>query len=540
MSQSKNSRENSDSSRSGETAMEKGPTKKLEENPKKERFNDYVIPLSTKTLDDIDRHPPTKSEPQNVTSSNIFNPEQKIFTLKQAGQNAPHSGNMTAPHKDLEPESDSPWIFLDTVPDFMKCRICNDVFESPQLLSCCGTNICKMCMDRHLQRLATLADQQPSCPFCRSTEFELVHNAALEHSISQLKVKCCYQHKGCGWVGILEKGNLHLKECAFVPIDCPNRCGCEPFKRCKLSDHMLSCPHTHTTCSFETIGCDEKTLLVREAAQKHANNYRSRHLLLVAQRNINLLKDYRHFCTSLQSESYVSIANDELAESQRESLAATKCNIKSLKESLQEIQRKIASLKTDLNREEICLKGIKRNIMEMNSKEAALRDSVGEVQCSPVPKATDMSCPPVTFTIENFGRRMKVNDMWLSPPFYTHVGGYKMCLSVVPAKSRPNGTFVSVSIHFLAGEFDEHLIWPFPGAIFTITAISQQVIKCNQSVHLELVGKDTLYIRSKQINGSLGYGYSSPDFLPHSKMAPFLSRNNCFKLMMYRIQFLPI
>jgi hypothetical protein len=71
--------------------------------------------------------------------------EPKKLSPEQAGQSHPHSSNATASCKDVESEIEGQWVFLDTVPDFMKCRICNCVFESPQLLSCCGTNICKKC-----------------------------------------------------------------------------------------------------------------------------------------------------------------------------------------------------------------------------------------------------------------------------------------------------------------------------------------------------------------------------------------------------------
>ena len=69
-----------------------------------------------------------------------------------------------------------------------------------------------------------------------------------------------------------------------------------------------------------------------------------------------------------------------------------------------------------------------------------------------------------------------------------------MCLSVYSNGSRDaSQPSLSVSIYFLAEEFDEHLMWPFPGAIFAITAINQHLNKCNKGVKLELVGKDTLY-----------------------------------------------
>ena len=483
----------------------------------------------------------------NTLAGNIGDNRSSSLTKEADGLSDPKDTNNipqapTGQASCKEAETDSQWIFLDTVPDFMKCKICSSIFESPQLLSCCGINICKKCMDQYLQRLAMLADQQPSCPFCRSTNFELINNTALEQSINQLKVQCCNQHRGCDWTGILGSGNLHLKECDFAPINCPNGCGYEQFERRRLPNHLLVCPHTYTTCLFETIGCDAKMPLLHQAAQKHGNDYVSEHLLLVAQKNIQLLKDYRHLSTSLQSANYASVANDELVKYQTEALMSTQHTIKSLKENLQQTQQKISSIKTELQKEEICVAEIKKRVTQTKNTEATYKESIIQIQTNPVPQGSGLSCVPVTFTINDFRRRIKLNDMWLSPPFYTHFGGYKMCLSVRPDCNKPRGNYkrsVSVYIHFLAGEFDEHLTWPFPGAIFTITAINQRANKCNKSVNLELVGQDTLYIRSKQIDGSLGFGFGELDFLLHSDLSGFLSRDNCFKLMVYRIQFLP-
>ena len=474
---------------------------------------------------------------------NINTPKPKNFAPEEAGQSHPAlSSNATTSCRALELELDGQWVFLDIVHEFMKCRICRGVFESPQLLSCCGTNICKNCIARHLQQRTTLADQQPSCPFCRSMGYKLIYNAALEMSIDQLRVKCCYQHKGCSWVGILERGKLHLKECDFVPIDCPNGCGCEQFERHQLSDHMLICPHAHINCSFESIGCNTKMPLVRQAAQKHASDCLSEHLLLVAQKNVKLLKDYQKFHTSLQSEGCgdETKVHDELVKSQKEALGSTQQTIKSLKERLLETQQKTASLKAELESGEACLAELKNNVSQTKNTEDTCKESCAQIQTLPVPQAIGMSCIPFTFTIDNFLEKMAQNGkrLTLSPPFYTHFGGYKMCLSVHSDRNRGP---ITVSLHFLAGEFDEYLTWPFPGAIFTITAINKCINKFNKSINLELVGEDTIHSRGRQnlIHDNLN-GFCAQDFLSHSDLADFLSRNNSLQLMLYRIQFLPL
>ena len=43
---------------------------------------------------------------------------------------------------------------------------------------------------------------------------------------------------------------------------------------------------------------------------------------------------------------------------------------------------------------------------------------------------TSLAVPPVEFTVENIERLIANNDTWCSPPFYSHLGGYKMRLRV--------------------------------------------------------------------------------------------------------------
>ena len=64
------------------------------------------------------------------------------------------------------------WSFLREVPEYMKCNVCFSIFVEPQLLSCCGRNICKQCIENHIQRVSSQTDQKPSCPYCREEEFQ--------------------------------------------------------------------------------------------------------------------------------------------------------------------------------------------------------------------------------------------------------------------------------------------------------------------------------------------------------------------------------
>ena len=68
--------------------------------------------------------------------------------------------------KETSDNSETDCTFLD-VPDYMKCNIvCYNVYEAPQLLTCCGKSICKQCIHSHLQRAAISVDQKPPCIPC--------------------------------------------------------------------------------------------------------------------------------------------------------------------------------------------------------------------------------------------------------------------------------------------------------------------------------------------------------------------------------------
>ena len=76
--------------------------------------------------------------------------------------------------------------------------------------------------------------------------------------------------------------------------------------------------------------------------------------------------------------------------------------------------------------------------------------------------------------MDDFIEHKNKADRWYSPPFYTHNGGYLMCLSVdANGHGRGSDTHVSVLARLMAGENDNNLKWPFRGAI-TFSVLNQQ------------------------------------------------------------------
>ena len=88
-----------------------------------------------------------------------------------------------------------------------------------------------------------------------------------------------------------------------------------------------------------------------------------------------------------------------------------------------------------------------------------------------------MFVPPPTFIMTNFSHCKDSGVWWYSPPFYSHIGGYKMCLGVdANGRGHGTGTHVSVFNFLMRGEYDDDLLWPFRGEI-TIQLINHRADK---------------------------------------------------------------
>ena len=70
------------------------------------------------------------------------------------------------------------------------------------------------------------------------------------------------------------------------------------------------------------------------------------------------------------------------------------------------------------------------------------------------------------FTLTEFTKRKQFNNVYYSPPFYSHPNGYKLCLRVVANGSgKGKGTHISIYAILMKGDDDNNLQWPFEGDI---------------------------------------------------------------------------
>ena len=128
------------------------------------------------------------------------------------------------------------------------------------------------------------------------------------------------------------------------------------------------------------------------------------------------------------------------------------------------------------------------------------------------------SVTPFYFTVENYSHLKKNTLKWFSPPFYSHAGGYKLCIEVdVAGSSVGEGTHVSVLAHLLHGEYDEQLKWPFRGLI-KIKLLNE----CGDHNHFEDTieyDDDTPLVNSGQVTDrEKSTGWGIPLFIENSKL----------------------
>ena len=68
--------------------------------------------------------------------------------------------------------------------------------------------------------------------------------------------------------------------------------------------------------------------------------------------------------------------------------------------------------------------------------------------------------PDIVFT--GYQEKREEGVDWYSPPYYTHLHGYKMCVNVC---LHPSRTELYVYSYLLRGEYDADLKWPFKGTV---------------------------------------------------------------------------
>jgi len=128
-------------------------------------------------------------------------------------------------------------------------------------------------------------------------------------------------------------------------------------------------------------------------------------------------------------------------------------------------------------------------------------------------------------------RRNEIERRIMSDPFYSHKNGYKMCLLLYPdGFCTRKGTFLSLYISVMPGEFDHILQWPFLHEI-KLDLLNQKTGLVHISHSVKYNDDPSAHLWSRPI-GKRNVGVGVSQFIDLSKLVSnrALYRNNQIKI----------
>ena len=439
------------------------------------------------------------------------------------------------------------YSFIGTPDDDLVCSICLLVQREPVLTSCCGNHFCLTCIE-------SVRSQNMSCPLCNAQTFSTMIDKYFVRKTKELNVRC--PQKGCLWEGTLgsleHHRDIEIGDCKFLITTCPNSCG-KRISSVQLDEHCKVCPRRPHVCKF----CEYKGIY-EDMSSKHwtvCENYP-----LPCPNRCGMLDIKRKYLKSHQESDcllelvecdfafggcQVRIPRGELPKHLLENthnhlmIVSTQCTqlMKQLPRDFnQTIHQELAARDAEILKIQDQLNQRDQEVKQLKARLQAVEEDLDDVKSDCHVLKSTVFVPPVEFVMTDFTRHKRNALQWLGPPFYSHLGGYCLCLSVDANGSEDGkGTHISMYVNLMKGEFDEHLRWPFRGNV--------KVVLCNlrQSegsiVESIMFGYDTPPEVSGRVHGEVAEsGLGIPKFIEHaqlgfnpSKNTEFL-KNNCLCL----------
>ena len=403
--------------------------------------------------------------------------------------------------------------FVETPPKEYECPICLFVLRDPHLTSCCGYLFCAPCISR-------IKKNKKRCPLC-NVEFTTFLDKGRQRKVNELLVRCTEKENGCEWTGELGKLNKHLQlseqdgECQYVKVPCPNKCyrvvpRCElqshleeqcELRRCVcdkcgfeathkkimrdhgtncrmievncpngckvanlrkglLDEHLAVCPEQSIHCRFAHVGCSVVTK--RKELDKHVEESISdhlQHLMLAHSKALDRIKQLEDTNSAFKSQQEMSDQKVLYLEMQLRSLQS--CIEKQLHVEFHQL-RETNSLKKAMST-------IAGDALQGNRNDEWYQYVVS--CAASVEESNGTASMPLIIKFDQYHQHLKSDDAkWFSAPFFTHDGGYKMCLRVMAngngdGRGSGKGTHISAHFYLMQGEHDGTLVWPYNGKL---------------------------------------------------------------------------
>ncbi len=220
---------------------------------------------------------------------------------------------------------------------------------------------------------------------------------------------------------------------------------------------------------------------------------------------------------------------------------ASNAEIKSSKTNLTALQTKVTTLEQEKQLLTTNTAKQQADIASLVGENKQLRIKIAELaqlltpHVQPAPCTTIPLGPPV-LTMTNYQQHKRDGEDWYSPPVYTHHQGYKICLSVnANGNGTGKGTHVSVFVHFMRGEFDNSLKWPFRGVI-SYQLLDQVIGKDHKTGTNTYDDKVPNTYCTRVTEGERGLGWGHSKFIAHTELKPKYLRNDTLLFQIHEVE----
>ena len=348
------------------------------------------------------------------------------------------------------------------------CPVTFDVLLEPYLTECCGHHLSETA-NRQLQA------QGKPCPVCKEKLLKAVKDKYHKRRVSSLKVRCPHKAEGCRWQGELGSLEQHLNakssagECRYVDVDCPYACG-ERVQRRSLEEHKSKrCPLRPFTCQY----CNHKATH-QKITKEHwpvCEKYPLPCPNECGEKEIerqHLKGHLEQTCPLEEIQCDFSYAGCG-AQLQRRLMSAhvkedTEAHLSLMAHKVPELEDKIKQQGDQIRQQGDQIKeqaGCMKQMMERNRMLLKFLGKNDDI----------LAVPPVKLVLKDFEQCTVDKNIWCSPPFYSHLRGYKMRLEVTGYS--PHNMYLNVSV--MKGEFDDDLTWPVRGIVTIAQPIKYRI-----------------------------------------------------------------
>lgn len=347
-----------------------------------------------------------------------------------------------------------------------ECSVCLLTLREPHLISCCGHNFCRCCIE------AIHRSGKP-CPLCNTSGFTSLRNKGLERTLNELQVRCGNNSFGCTWAGELGKLDDHINNiCLWSETECEYQCGLH-CKRRDIVGHQLVCPSRPFTCQY----CGDYSSNYRDVINSHwplcckypvsCPNHCGRELERGAvQDHVTQECPLTNFdCDFAYAGCKANLQRKDIAAHLATAVGSHLVLVSSINQQL------VLSNQQLLEQNRVVM----QHITELTEENRLMKLRIYHISKS---LSKDLLLPPLKFSPHQELRVFsKLTLLQPTQDFYSHLGGYKLQAHLYAQDElKKFGSVLYLRIYLQKGEYDNNLSWPFRGSVAIKIGSEQHIL----------------------------------------------------------------